>query len=339
VKPKVSMLDNVLVQQYQGVNDKAAFIEDQIKKAYEPTEVENAINQFKNSSEMMNWLDREERRFAKTGVAFDRNAAMERQANMLRSSFQNEQRRVLKQLFESKSNSLSVGGSLRNAAVVVEGVFSKEIPLAQEVKEQHNIYLTRLRDDLLANKKVAEEIGLTINTPLSDLPNLIVDYNKRKPDAKLAYYSPEEMAKHLANSFKDDKNAKYVSAKDKKRNVVFVLKYKDKDINAIPQGMTKIGGEYKFIVDKQNKNGTFTRMTIPLDDNAGVLAGDWLNTVPKENAEQAWIDLYEGENIPKKEQGGMVEPKSVSQKYHNKSKNLTKFVYSDGSEEVFNGIL
>jgi hypothetical protein len=80
-------------------------------------------------------------------------------------------------------------------------------------------------------------------------------------------------------------------------------------------------------------------MTIPLDDNAGVLAGDWLNTVPKENAEQAWIDLYEGENIPKKEQGGMVEPKSVSQKYHNKSKNLTKFVYSDGSEEVFNGIL
>ena len=40
-----------------------------------------------------------------------------------------------------------------------------------------------------------------------------------------------------------------------------------------------------------------------------------------------------------KAEGGLIEPKSISKKFHDKSRNLTKFVYSDGSEEMFNGLL
>jgi hypothetical protein len=387
VKPKVSMLDNVLVQQYQGVNDKAAFIEDQIKKAYEPTEVENAINQFKNSSEMMNWLDREERRFAKTGVAFDRNAAMDRQAALLRSSFQDEQRRVLKQLFESKANSLSAGGKQPNKLVNLiagstgyesyvrdVGFPSYKADLKNKLKEDQKLFDSTNGDE---GSSWWDKLDLSDDMKPDEIYKKIEEYNSDKPYSSAASkeqleslefkypLNTLESIQKTADKIIKNRKALYFTRTDPGLNKYFnlVSPSQKNPVEAKPIAMIENkDGKYMFLaeakVDRKIK-GTdgkekvvkvISLMEFPFEKNANTIGGEF------SLSEQEWIEWFklkqqELEETGKgtgskgitfggqKKEGGLVEPKEISKKFHDKSKNMTKFVYSDGSEEIFKGLL
>ena len=105
-----------------------------------------------------------------------------------------------------------------------------------------------------------------------------------------------------------------------------------------------------FLVLRDEGQGNYTITEVPASDHNKSVYGPEFRIDPKvkTNDFDYWFNKKKsdaasnvgGESINKAYgDGGKIEPKSVSQKYHNKSKNLTKFVYSDGSEEVFNGIL
>lgn len=105
-----------------------------------------------------------------------------------------------------------------------------------------------------------------------------------------------------------------------------------------------------FLVLRNDGGGNYTVTEVPASDyNKSVYATEFrIDPKAENNNFDYWFGKkksdYEsgrgGTSIGKAYgDGGLVEPKTVSQKFHNKSKNMTKFVYSDGSEEIFNGIL
>lgn len=105
-----------------------------------------------------------------------------------------------------------------------------------------------------------------------------------------------------------------------------------------------------FLVLRNDGGGNYTVTEVPASDyNKSVYATEFrIDPKAENNNFDYWFGKkksdYEsgrgGTSIGKAyRDGGLIEPKTVSQKFHNKSKNMTKFVYSDGSEEIFNGIL
>ena len=139
-------------------------------------------------------------------------------------------------------------------------------------------------------------------------------------------------------------NKDFKGVKDIKGNVIDAA-----FMSYIPADKAK-GLPSVFLVLRDNGGGEYSITEVPANDhNKSVYAPEFsIDPKVESNNFDYWFNKKKsdaasgvgGESVNKAYgDGGKVEPKSVSQKYHNKSKNLTKFVYSDGSEEVFNGIL
>jgi hypothetical protein len=139
-------------------------------------------------------------------------------------------------------------------------------------------------------------------------------------------------------------NKDFKGVKDIKGNVIDAA-----FMSYIPADKAK-GLPSVFLVLRDNGGGEYSITEVPANDhNKSVYAPEFsIDPKVESNNFDYWFNKKKsdaasgvgGESVNEAYgDGGKVEPKSVSQKYHNKSKNLTKFVYSDGSEEVFNGIL
>jgi hypothetical protein len=167
-------------------------------------------------------------------------------------------------------------------------------------------------------------------------------------------------AYHASNRKERGAVEKLIVTNDKTKNIVAGLKGITPDTklekgqfntyDGVIDGIWKDGKDWYVDIsvtskyDKQTKKASsydtkssVTRSVLLDDDNWNIVVKSL--GLSKKEIEGLYDGTINSNSIPKKEEGGLVEPKTISKKFHNKSKNLTKFVYSDGTEEVFNGII
>ena len=368
IKPSISFTE-ADVKQYQGVNDKAAFLSTQVNKVYDDKEKQKLIDEFRNSSELDKWLNQEQRYWADQGQLFDRNARKEAQVEIFKSSLQDELRQKLQQIYESKdaygpgadqpgkdiniSYTDNAGDQISYLRPIAESTVEKRL------KAEFDKYKNGETTDFF------ESIGLGVDetsrkeTTFDKFKLKIEKYNSTQSDDNKKIADVDKIIKILSGSILSKysnrpginvvrtnapQNKDFKGVKDGKGN----------NINAafmsfIPADKSK-GLPAVFLVLRDEGQGNYTITEVPASDHNKSVYGPEFRIDPKvkTNDFDYWFNKKKsdaasnvgGESINKAYgDGGKIEPKSVSQKYHNKSKNLTKFVYSDGSEEVFNGIL
>lgn len=189
-------------------------------------------------------------------------------------------------------------------------------------------------------------------TPAKYIP-LVVQYYNSKVDESVRIPVPKREA-FISTGAKSEQQLKEL-LKNKDKIVSFQITDKGKQnpfikdlidengnpVTGSPMGIIKVGDQYRFLINEEYVVGNrkeYGFITVPIEQNHTAVS-TYLKV--KDATEQDWINFYEEKaaKVQKKEQGGLVEPKEISKKFHDKSRNMTKFVYSDGSEEIFKGLL
>lgn len=150
-------------------------------------------------------------------------------------------------------------------------------------------------------------------------------------------------------SLKGKSEELYFSPRGKEAKTFTVISYNGERLdNAVVLSYGKVydasGKEHKFFKVKVPDKKGGEEMYVPADESSfGKENRNTIGTpigIQAERFDEAIKKYYTAGTKPTKfDKGGQVEPKEISKRFHDKSRNMTKFVYSDGSEEIFKGLL
>lgn len=177
--------------------------------------------------------------------------------------------------------------------------------------------------DALSLAKQMYGSGFTKDIPISKAPPRVA----LKGKSEELYFSPRG---------KESKTFSVISYNGEKLDNAVILSY--------GRVVDSTGKSHKFFkVKVPNKRGG-EEMYVPADESSyGKENRNTIGTpigVSADRFDEALDKYYTAGTKPTKfENGGEIQPKEISKKFHDKSRNMTKFVYSDGSEEIFKGLL
>lgn len=337
---------------------------------FDKKDIDNGWNRLKSTASYLNNLEETAKLMAGENATQDvidnyKNIIEKQEEDAFRAQFKNSLIKSASALYNTGYVSGSGIDALRKLNVSI-GTLDPTVVQNQIID---NAYTNQILDtketllDLMSKDKNAasklkykNEKGelqpFTSLTPAKYIP-LVVQYYNSKVDESVRIPVPKREA-FISTGAKSEQQLKEL-LKNKDKIVSFQITDKGKQnpfikdlidengnpVTGSPMGIIKVGDQYRFLINEEYVVGNrkeYGFITVPIEQNHTAVS-TYLKV--KDATEQDWINFYEEKaaKVQKKEQGGLVEPKEISKKFHDKSRNMTKFVYSDGSEEIFKGLL